>query len=90
MGFRFKSCLFYTIVGAFERNYRIVFLRDGTDPIGAIEFPDTLDTALPAGGWVRTVLTRLIGDHLGYTSTCEEFVRSCEIRLGPSELERGR
>lgn len=77
-GFSFKSCLFYTINGAFERNHRIVFLRDGTDPVGTNEFADTLDSTLPAGGWVRTVLTRLIEDHLGYTSTCEELIRSCE------------
>ena len=41
VGFSFKSCLFYTLVGAFERNYRVVFLRDGTHPPGENEFRDT-------------------------------------------------
>jgi nicotinamidase-related amidase len=73
-GFSFKSCLFYTAIGAFERNYRVVFLRDGTDPPGTNEFADTVDPNLPEGGWVRNILTRLIEDHLGYSSTCAEFV----------------
>lgn len=37
VGFSFKSCLFYTMVGAFEHNYRVVFLRDGTHPLGENE-----------------------------------------------------
>jgi nicotinamidase-related amidase len=77
VGFSFKSCLFYTTVGAFERNYRVVFLRDGTDPPGTNEFTDTIDPNLAEGGWVRTILTRLIEDHLGYSSTCKEFVKAC-------------
>lgn len=77
VGFSFKSCLFYTLVNAFQCNYRVVFLRDGTDPQGTNEFPDTGDSSLAAGGWVRAVLTRLIEDHLGYTSTCGEVIDSC-------------
>lgn len=73
VGFSFKSCLFYTMVGAFERNYRVIFLRDGTHPPGENEFSDTIDENLPEKGWVRLVLTRLIEDHLGYSSTCQEL-----------------
>jgi nicotinamidase-related amidase len=76
-GFSFKSCLFYTAVGAFERNYRAILLRDGTDLPGSNEFADTVDTSLPEGGWVRTILTRLIEDHLGYSSTCAELIAAC-------------
>jgi nicotinamidase-related amidase len=76
-GFSFKSCLFYTAVGAFERNYRAILLRDGTNPPGNNEFADTVAASLPEGGWVRTILTRQIEDHLGYSSTCAEFVAAC-------------
>ena len=78
VGFSFKSCLFYTLVGAAEHNYRVVFLRDGTHPLGENEFPDTLNEALPEKGWVRLVLTRLIEDHLGYSSTCTELIAACK------------
>ena len=78
VGFSFKSCLFQTLVNAFQHNYRVVFLRDGTDPQGTNEFPDTKDDSLPDKGWVRLVLTRLIEDHLGYSSTCKEVVDMCE------------
>jgi nicotinamidase-related amidase len=77
-GFSFKSCLLYTLMNAFQFNYRVVFLRDGTDPPGTNEFPDTEDSSLTDGGWVRLVLTRLIEDHLGYSSTCPEVARSCK------------
>ena len=77
VGFSFKSCLFYTLVNAFQYNFRVVFLRDGTDPQGTNEFPDTKDDAVPDGGWVRLVLTRLIEDHLGYSSTCREVADAC-------------
>jgi nicotinamidase-related amidase len=78
VGFSFKSCLFQTIVNAFQYNYRVIFLRDGTDPPGTNEFPDTGDESLPEKGWVRLVLTRLIEDHLGYSSTCKELVDTCD------------
>ncbi len=77
VGFSFKSCLFHTLFNAFQYNYRVVFLRDGTDPQGTNEFPNTKDEALPEKGWVRMVLTRFIEDHLGYSSTCKEIVREC-------------
>jgi len=77
VGFSFKSCLFYTLVSAYEHNYRVIFLRDGTDPQGTNEFSDTVDPSLPEKGWVRLVLTRLIEDHLGYSSTCGEIIAAC-------------
>jgi nicotinamidase-related amidase len=73
VGFSFKSCLFYTLIGAFEHNYRVIFLRDGTHPFGENEFSNTRDENLPEKGWVRLVLTRLIEDHLGYSSTCHQL-----------------
>ena len=84
VGFSFKSCLFQTIVSAFQYDYRVIFLRDGTDPPGRNEFPDTGDESLPEKGWVRLVLTRLIEDHLGYSSTCKELVNMCD-RVGDSQ-----
>jgi nicotinamidase-related amidase len=81
VGFSFKSCLFYTLIGAMERNYRVVFLRDGTHLPGENEFPDTVNEALEEKGWVRLVLTRLIEDHLGYSSTCSELIQACR-RVG--------
>lgn len=78
VGFSFKSCLFYTLVDAFDLNYRVIFLRDGTDPLGTNEFPDTINPSLPEGGWVRLVLTRLIEDHLGYSSTCNDIIAACK------------
>ena len=77
VGFSFKSCLFYTLVGAFEHNYRAIFLRDGTHPFGENEFPDTVNSTLEEKGWVRLVLTRLIEDHIGYSSTCAELAAAC-------------
>ncbi len=78
VGFSFKSCLFYSMIGAFEREYRVIFLRDGTHPIGANEYSDTVNPQLDEGGWVRRVLTRLIEDHLGYSSTCAALIQACE------------
>lgn len=78
VGFSFKSCLFQTLVNAFQHNYRVIFLRDGTDPPGTNEFPDTGDDSLLDKGWVRLVLTRLIEDHLGYSSTCAELIDTCK------------
>ncbi len=78
VGFSFKSCLFYTLVSAYEHNYRVIFLRDCTDPPGTNEFSDTVDLSLPEKGWVRLVLTRLIEDHLGYSSTSGEIIAACD------------
>ncbi|GAB4515001.1 MAG: hypothetical protein OHK0046_17870 [Anaerolineae bacterium] len=86
VGFSFKSCLFYSMIGAFEREYRVVFLRDGTDPVGTNEFTDTVNSALDEGGWVRLVLTRLIEDHMGYSSTCAALIQAC-VQLGGANSE---
>ena len=47
VGFTFKLCLFYTLIGAFEHNYRVVFLRDGANLLGENEFLDTSGENLP-------------------------------------------
>ena len=65
------------MVGAFEHNYRVIFLRDGTHLPGENEFRDTLNDDLPEKGWVRLVLTRLIEDHLGYSATCADLRAAC-------------
>jgi nicotinamidase-related amidase len=83
VGFSFKSCLFYTLVGAAEHNYRGIFLRDGTHLPGENEFPDSRNDALEEKGWVRLVLTRLIEDHLGYSSTCKELMHACAAMKSP-------
>jgi nicotinamidase-related amidase len=81
VGFSFKSCLFYTMIDAFHLNYRVIFLRDATNPPGTNEFVDTINPELPEQGWVRLVLTRLIEDHLGYTSTTNELITSIKKRI---------
>lgn len=77
VGVSFKACLFQTIVGGFFLNYRMVLLRDGTNPPGDNEWSDTVNPDLAEGGWIRLVLTRLIEDHYGYSSTSEELVAAC-------------
>lgn len=49
--------------------------------LGENEFPDTIDDNLPEKGWVRLVLTRLIEDHLGYSSTCQELTEAIKSSL---------
>ena len=82
VGFSFKSCLFYTMVDAAQLNYRVIFLRDGTHPLGENEFRDTVDETLPEKGWVRLVLTRLFEDHWGYSATCADLRAGCTSLLG--------
>ena len=53
VGLSFKSCLCHTLVDAFQHNYWVISLRDGTDSQGTNEFPGTLDDTLPEkGGYV--------------------------------------
>jgi nicotinamidase-related amidase len=86
-GFSFKSSLFYTMVGAADHNYRVIFLRDGTHPPGENEYPDTHNDELAEQGWVRLVLTRMIEEHLGYSSTCEQLCHACaHYREGQQRL----
>jgi nicotinamidase-related amidase len=83
VGFSLRSCLYHTCVGALEHNYRVVTLRDCTDPPRTNEFSDTLDEANPEGGWVRYVFLRMLETNEGYTSTSEEFIQVCaETTLG--------
>ena len=77
-GFSFKSCLFHTAFGGFNNGYRAVVQRDGIDPPGENEWPDSRDHSLAEGGWVRRVLLRQIEDHLGYTATCADAAAALE------------
>ncbi|MEM7034847.1 MAG: isochorismatase family protein [Chloroflexota bacterium] len=88
VGFSFKSCLFYTMVDAAQLNYRVIFLRDGTHPLGENEFRDTVDETLAEKGWVRLVLTRLFEDHWGYSAMCADLITGCE-RLNKTVKEKG-
>lgn len=76
-GFSLKSCLYHTCVGAQERNYRVVALRDCVCPPGTKEYQDTLDASNPEGGWMRFAVLRLIETNVGYTSTSQAFVQAC-------------
>jgi hypothetical protein len=64
----------------------VVFLRDGTHLPGENEFRDTVNEDLPEKGWVCLVLTRLIEDHLGYSSTCTELIHACQ-QVNGKDLE---
>jgi nicotinamidase-related amidase len=77
VGFSLRSCLYHTCVGAQEHNYRVVTLRDCTDPAGTNEFVDTVDKENPEGGWVRFIFLRMLETNEGYSSTSDEFVRAC-------------
>ena len=77
VGFSLRSCLYHTCVGALEHNYRVVALRDCTDPAGTKEFIDTIDKANPEGGWVRYIFLRMLETNEGYTSTSNEFIQGC-------------
>jgi hypothetical protein len=59
-------------------NYRVILLRDCSNPPGEIEFPDTLDASLPEGGWVNRMMLRQFEHLIGFTTTSAEFVASCK------------
>jgi len=64
-----------------RHNYRVIVLRDGVCPPGTKEYPDTLDSANPEGGWMRFVMLRLIETNIGYTTPTAEFLSAgAEIR----------
>ncbi|MCH2327126.1 MAG: isochorismatase family protein, partial [Rhodospirillales bacterium] len=50
VGFSQRSCLYQTLTGAVEHNYRVIMLRDCTS---SAEYPDTVDESLPEKGWLR-------------------------------------
>jgi nicotinamidase-related amidase len=81
VGFALTSCLYHTCLGAKDRNYRVVMLRDCTCPPGASEFPDTLDETSAEGGWMRFAFIRLFEAKVGFTSTSCEFIHACEDSL---------
>ncbi|RCW40092.1 isochorismatase family protein [Paenibacillus prosopidis] len=72
-GFSIKSCLFHTCIGARHNNYRVVMLRDCTN---SSEFPDTVDTENPEGGWLRFVFLRIYETDIGYTSTSTDLMKA--------------
>ena len=75
VGFSQRACLYQTMAGAVEHNYRVIMLRDCTH---SSEYPDTVDESLPEGGWLRTVMLRNFEHIIGYTSTAAEFANSCQ------------
>ena len=75
VGFSQRSCLYQTLNGAVEHNYRVIMLRDCTH---SSEYPDTVDERLPEGGWLRTVMLRNFEHVVGYTSTSAEFTAACQ------------
>jgi len=81
VGYSRRACLHYTCAEAMGHNYRVVLLRDCSNPPGEIEFPDTLDESLPEGGWVNAMMLRQFEHLIGYTTTSAEFVKACgELR----------
>jgi len=75
VGFSQRACLYQTLAGAVEHNYRVVMLRDCTH---SAEYPDTVDKSLPEGGWLRKVMLRNFEHIIGYTSTSQEFAVACK------------
>ncbi len=75
VGFSQRACLYQTLAGAVEHNYRVVMLRDCTY---SAEYSDTVDESLTEGGWLRKVMLRNFEHIIGYTSTSQEFATTCE------------
>jgi len=75
VGFSQRACLYQTLAGAVEHNYRVVMLRDCTY---SAEYSDTVDESLAEGGWLRKVMLRNFEHIIGYTSTSQEFTTTCE------------
>ena len=77
VGYSRRACLHYTCAEAVGRNYRVILLRDCSNPPGTIEFPDTLDASLPEGGWINRITLRNFEHLIVYTSTSAQFVQAC-------------
>ena len=77
VGYSRRACLHYTCAEAIGHNYRVILLRDCSNPPGEIEMPDTLDDSLPEGGWVNRMMLRQFEHLIGYTTTAAEFVAAC-------------
>ena len=73
VGFSQRACLYQTLAGAVEHNYRVILLRDCTF---SSEYPDTVDESLEEGGWLRKIMFRNFEHVIGYTSTSSDFVAS--------------
>ena len=74
VGFSQRACLYQTVAGAVEHNYRVILLRDCTH---SAEYPDTVDESLPEKGWLRKIMFRNFEHIIGYTSTSQEFMEAC-------------
>ena len=75
VGFSQRACLYQTVAGAVEHNYRVVLLRDCTF---SSEYLDTVDDSLEEGGWLRKIMFRNFEHVIGYTSTSGEFAAACD------------
>ncbi|MDA0746879.1 MAG: cysteine hydrolase [bacterium] len=78
VGYSRRACLHYTCAEAVGHNYRVILLRDCSNPPGEIEMPDTLDDSLPEGGWVNRMMLRQFEHLIGYTTTAAEFMETCK------------
>ena len=76
VGFSQRACLYQTVAGAVEHNYRVILLRDCTH---SAEYPDTVDESLPEKGWLRKIMFRNFEHIIGYTSTSQEFMEACRF-----------
>lgn len=84
VGYSRRACLHYTCAEAMGHNYRVILLRDCSNPPGEIEFPDTLDDRLPEGGWVNRMMLRQFEHLIGFTTTSAEFAASCKQLENPA------
>ena len=78
VGFSQRACLYQTLAGAVEHNYRVIMLRDCTH---SAEYPDTVDKTLPEKGWLQKIMLRNFEHIIGYTSSSTEFIVSCQSIL---------
>ena len=78
VGFSQRACLYQTLAGAVEHNYRVIMLRDCTH---SAEYPDTVDKTLPEKGWLQKIMLRNFEHIIGYTSSSTEFIASCQSIL---------
>jgi nicotinamidase-related amidase len=76
VGFSQRACLYQTVAGAVEHNYRVIMLRDCTF---SAEYPDTVDERLEEKGWLRKIMLRNFEHIIGYTSTSREFIEACRL-----------
>ena len=81
VGFSHRACLYQTVAGAVEHNYRVIMLRDCT---WSSEYPDTVDESLEEGGWLRKIMFRNFEHVIGYTSTSAELARACGALRPPT------